>query len=133
MSSSQVAGPPSKGVANQGTDNVPDLGPALAAWARKGERRMLAFGYRDVGIVIELDKLAPPPQNLREAVGQHDPERIPQSGTPQARSGYLAQLWARMRSPISPPPASQSEIASEDPLIRTITMVCQVNKKISRD
>ncbi len=75
-------GPSAERAVDQRTDHMPDLGPALAGRTPERDVGMLGPRNRNVGVVVELDVLRTPPQEVREAVRQHDPEHRPQCRRP---------------------------------------------------
>jgi hypothetical protein len=67
---------------NQRTDDVPDLGPAFAGKLSKGFIRVLGPEDRMVRVVIELDLMRSPPQDVRKAIGEHDAQHGTQCRRP---------------------------------------------------
>src|SRR4029453_2061598 len=85
-------GPSAERAVDQRPDHVPDLGPALACRTPERNVGMLGPRNRDVGVVVELDVLRTPPQDMGEPVPEHDPERCPQCRRP---SGHGPQRGFR--------------------------------------
>ena len=91
-------------------DDVPDLGPALAATLAQRTRMALGTHRPAVGVVIELDQLGPPPDEHRVVAVEQEAHCRTQSLGPASGGAKRrrAQSCSRMRPPISPPPARKT-------------------------
>lgn len=65
-------------------DLVPDLGPHVAPGTAQ-RRRVARPEHRDVGVVVDVDELSPPPHEHGIARGQHDADRRLQALRPGLR------------------------------------------------
>ena len=82
-----------EGRVDQRPQHVPDLGPAIARGDAHGARMLGAEDGR-VRVVVDLDVVRPPPQQLRKAVREHERHHHAQHRAP---GGGIAQ---RCRGPV---------------------------------
>jgi len=73
-----------EGSIDEWAQHIPYLGPHCAHGLTHGPR-MLDTKHRHVGVVVEANVVRPPPQKLREAIGQHERHHHAQCEAPARR------------------------------------------------